>query len=184
MTYAGDMFSWYAGNVEADTYINPERQGTYFGAFYLKDAPAVGNPGYTIPSNLTADMGQAFIQMLTYEQSTLLEEIVTSEHPHLLAIVDSRAAVSSELRRSLNGEAIDSEKVLQLMETYGREDGALVYYFARNFALINATLTAEQKSQLMDMRYDMLGDRVPAQPFLYSKEIDMPEIPNTDFLFK
>jgi hypothetical protein len=88
------------------------------------------------------------------------------------------------LRCALNNEAIASEKVLQLMETYGREDGALVYYFARNFALINATLTAEQKNQLMDMRYAMLGDRVPAQPFLYSKEIDMPEIPNTDFLFK
>jgi hypothetical protein len=129
-------------------------------------------------------MGQAFIQMLTPAQSALLEEIVTSEYPHLLAIVDTRAAISTELRRSLNGEAIDSEKVLQLMETYGREDGALVYYFARNFALINATLIAEQKSQLMDMRYDMLGNREPAQPFLYSKEIDMPEIPNTDFLFK
>jgi hypothetical protein len=184
MTYAGDMFSWYAGNIEADTYINPERQGTYFGAFYLKDAPAVGNPGYTIPSNLTADMGQAFIQMLTPEQSALLEEIVTSEYPHLIAIVDTRTAISTELRCALNNEAIASEKVLQLMETYGREDGALVYYFARNFALINATLTAEQKNQLMDMRYAMLGDRVPAQPFLYSKEIDMPEIPNTDFLFK
>ena len=184
MTYAGDMFSWYAGNIEADTYINPERQGTYFGAFYLKDAPAVGNPGYTIPSNLTADMGQAFIQMLTPEHSALLEEIVTSEYPHLLAIVETRAAVSAELRRPLNGETFDAEKVLQLMETYGREDGALVYYFARNFALINSMLTAEQKSQLMDMRYDMLGDRVPSQPFLYSKEIAMPDIPSTDFLFK
>lgn len=184
MTYAGDMFSWYAGNVEADTYINPERQGTYFGAFYLKDAPAVGNPGYTIPSNLTADMGQSFIQLLTPQQSALLEEIVTSEYPHLLAIVDTRTVISNELRRALNNEAIDSEKVLQLMETYGHEDGALVYYFARNFALINASMTAEQKMQLMNMRYEMLGDRVPTQPFLYSKEIDMPEIPNTDFLFK
>ncbi|MCP4994102.1 MAG: hypothetical protein GY934_10030, partial [Gammaproteobacteria bacterium] len=59
MTYAGDMFSWYAGSVEADVYFAPERQGTYFGSFYMKDAPAMGNPDYTIPSNLTADLGDA-----------------------------------------------------------------------------------------------------------------------------
>ena len=39
MTYAGDLFSWYAGSVVADTYFCPERQGTYYGGFYIKDAP-------------------------------------------------------------------------------------------------------------------------------------------------
>ena len=51
--FTGDMFSWYAGSIEADVYFCPERQGTYFGSFYMKDAPAMGNPGYTIPSNTT-----------------------------------------------------------------------------------------------------------------------------------
>ena len=42
MTYAGDLFSWYAGSLEADVYFCPERQGTYYGGFYIKDAPAIG----------------------------------------------------------------------------------------------------------------------------------------------
>ncbi len=48
MTYASDLFSWYAGSVEADVYFCPERQGTYYGSFYIKDAPAIGHEGYSI----------------------------------------------------------------------------------------------------------------------------------------
>ena len=40
MTLAGQLYSWYDGNVEADTYFCPERHGTYFGSFYMKDIPA------------------------------------------------------------------------------------------------------------------------------------------------
>ena len=65
MTYAGDMFSWYAGSLEADVYFCPERHGTYFGSFYLKDAPAVGNPGYSIDTTLTGNLGAALIQKLS-----------------------------------------------------------------------------------------------------------------------
>ena len=48
MTYASDLFSWYAGSVEADVYFCPERHGTYFGSFFIKDAPAIGHAGYSI----------------------------------------------------------------------------------------------------------------------------------------
>lgn len=65
MTYAADLLSWYVGSVESDVYFCPERQATYFGSFYLKDAPAMGNPNYTIDSNLTANMGNAFLATLT-----------------------------------------------------------------------------------------------------------------------
>jgi hypothetical protein len=34
--------------VEAETFFCPERQGTYFGSFFLKDGPVMGNPDYTI----------------------------------------------------------------------------------------------------------------------------------------
>jgi hypothetical protein len=37
MTYVADLFSWHAGSIEADAYFCPERHGTYFGSFYLKD---------------------------------------------------------------------------------------------------------------------------------------------------
>ncbi len=184
MTYAGDMFSWYAGSVEADTYINPERQGTYFGAFFLKDAPAVGTPGYTISSSLTSDMGRAFLDLLTDEQRALLEEIVTLEHPYLLNIIETRTAIATELRRTFTGTTPDNATVLALMETYGQEDGAVVYLMAANFARLNATLTADQKAQLMALRTEMLGDLIPAQPYLYSQPVAMPDLPNTDFLFK
>jgi len=59
MTYAGDLFSWYAGSVEADVYFCPERQGTYYGGFYIKDAPAIGHEGYSIDEQLTATAGSA-----------------------------------------------------------------------------------------------------------------------------
>ena len=59
MTYASDLFSWYAGSVEADVYFCPERQGTYYGGFYMKDAPAIGHEGYSIDEQLTATAGAA-----------------------------------------------------------------------------------------------------------------------------
>jgi hypothetical protein len=31
MAYASDLFSWYAGSIDADVYYCPERHGTYFG---------------------------------------------------------------------------------------------------------------------------------------------------------
>jgi hypothetical protein len=184
MTYAGDLFSWYAGSIDADTYINPERQGTYFGAFYLKDAPAVGNPGYTISSSLTGDMGTTFLDTLDSEQRDLVEEIVNLENPYLLDIVDIRTAIATELRRTLAGENLDESALQSLMEDYGAADGALVYYFARNFARLGASLTAEQQAKLMELRRQMLGDLIAEKPFLYSQPVDMPAIPGSDFLFK
>jgi hypothetical protein len=37
MTYASEMYAWYSGSVTSDVYFCPERHGTYFGSFYLKD---------------------------------------------------------------------------------------------------------------------------------------------------
>jgi hypothetical protein len=34
--------------VETEMYFCSERQGTYFGSFFLKDGPVMGNPDYTI----------------------------------------------------------------------------------------------------------------------------------------
>ena len=63
-TYASEMFSWYAGSVEADTYFCPERIATYFGSFYIKDRPAMGNPNYSISTTLTHDSEEAFLALL------------------------------------------------------------------------------------------------------------------------
>lgn len=72
MTYASELFSWYAGSIDADVYFCPERHGTYFGGFYLKDYPAMGNPDYFISKSLTGDKGEDFITTLTPEQAKLL----------------------------------------------------------------------------------------------------------------
>ena len=68
MTYASEFFSWYAGSVEADTYFCPERHGTYFGGFYMKDMPAMGKRDFDISTSVTGDSGAAFLEALTPEQ--------------------------------------------------------------------------------------------------------------------
>ncbi len=185
MTYAGDMFSWYLGSVEADVYFCPERQGTYFGSFYLKDAPAMGNPDYTISSNLTGDMGEAMLNTLTPDQAQLLTGLVDIQRPYLLEIVDTRQLVAVDLRKFMAGESADMDAVLAWMEEYGELDGAIIYNFAENFAQVGSSLTREQEAQLMAFREEMLGDMLyPDGAYLYSQPISMPEIPNSDFLFR
>ena len=185
MTYAGDMFSWYVGSIDADVYFCPERQGTYFGSFYLKDAPAVGNPGYSIATNITGDLGAALVEKLDATQAKLITGLVEVQRPFLTQIVDTRRTVATELRRYLAGGSADTATVASLMKTYGELDGAIVYNFAVNFAAVGQSLTAEQKAQLMALRTELLGDMTTASgAYLYSTPIGMPDIPNTDFLFK
>ena len=185
MTYAGDLFSWYAGSLEADIYFCPERQGTYFGSFYMKDAPAVGNPGYSIGTNITADLGQAFLNALSPEQAQMVSGLVQTQRPYLEGIVDVRGQVSSELRKFIAGESADSAKVTALMEEYGKLDGAIVYNFASNFARVGQSLTDEQRSALLTMRQNLLGNlSLPQGAYLYAQSIPVPSTVNTDFLFK
>jgi hypothetical protein len=185
MTYAGDMFSWYAGSIEADTYFCPERQGTYFGSFYLKDAPAVGNAGYSIGTTITNDLGTALIKDLSADQAQLITGLVDVQRPYLTQIVDTRRAVSTELRKLKSGGAADQTAVLGLMKTYGELDGEIIYNFAVNFAKVGQSLTSDQKAQLTAMRTELLGELSTAKTaYLFSTPVSMPEIPNTDFLFK
>jgi len=51
MTYAGDLFSWYADSVDADVYFCPERHGIYYlfstGFATPPPAPALTSPDDT-----------------------------------------------------------------------------------------------------------------------------------------
>jgi hypothetical protein len=184
MTYAGDMFSWYAGSVEADVYFCPERQGTYFGSFYMKDAPAVGNPDYTIPSNLTGDMGDAFLKTLTPSQAVLVTGLVDSQKASLYEIVDRREDVALLLRQFISGKTPDMNTVLDLMQRYGELDGEIVYSYATAFATVKRTLTTQQISQLTAMRTNLLQTlSLPSGAYLYAEPIAVPVIENTDYLF-
>jgi Spy/CpxP family protein refolding chaperone len=182
MTYAGDLFAWYMGSLEADVYFCPERQGTYFGSFYMKDAPAMGHPDYTIDNRLTGDMGATFVSLLTPQQAQVLYDLVTNDTPLLSQIVEVRRAVASQLRKYIAGEAVDTAAVLKLCDRYGQLDGDIVHAYATAFAQIGQSLTAQQRTQLAALR-KQAGDYTPQGAFLYSTPIQMPNIPSTDFLF-
>gem|GEM_PF-1710524 len=183
MTYSGDMFSWYAGSVAADVYFCPERHGTYFGSFYLKDGPAVGNSGYNIATTVTGDMGERFIAALDAQQAALVNGLVEAQREDLLGIVDVRRSVAEKLRGFMAGDQVDEAAVMSLMEHYGELDGDIVYRYATAFSAVGKTLTASQTTQLMALRKEMLGDLSPDGAFLYSQAIPMPATPDTDFLF-
>jgi hypothetical protein len=74
--------------------------------------------------------------------------------------------------------------LFDLMNRYGELDGDIIYRYATAFAQVSQTLTADQRTQLMRLRTDLLGDLAyPNGAYLYSEPITMPVIPNTDFLF-
>jgi len=182
MTYSGDLFAWYLGNLEADVYFCPERQGTYFGGFYMKDAQAMGNPDYTIPSDLTGKMGDSFIAALTTKQAALLTARLTADKPLLAQIVTARTNVATQLRKYIAGQTPSTTYVLNQCSIYGRMDGTLVWGYANVFAQIGKTLTTAQKTKLTALRLEACTV-TPQGAFLYSTPIAMPTIPNTDFLF-
>jgi hypothetical protein len=173
MTFASEIYSWWAGSVAADVYFCPERQGTYFGSFYLKDWPAMGNPDYTIDEQLTANA----------EQKDLITGLVGAQKTSLLALVDTREEVSNELRKFLKGSMASSTAVQTLSEQYGRYDGEIIYAYATAFSQVFKSLSESQKSQLTALAAN-LGYIDPTGASLYSAPIAVPVVENTDFLFK
>lgn len=183
MTYASEMYAWYAGSVTADVYFCPERHGTYFSSFYLKDWPAMGNPNYTIEETLTASAGQNFLAILSTVQADLVKEIVNQQRNAITEIVAKREAVSIELRKFLAAKSADLSTVLSLSKRYGELDGELSYYYATALSKVYSTFSNDQKAKLTALA-NQLGYVDPSGAFLYSEPIAMPVITNTDFMFK
>jgi Spy/CpxP family protein refolding chaperone len=181
MTYASEMFSWYAGSVEADTYFCPERHATYFGSFYMKDIPVMGKKNASISTSLTGDSGEAFLNLLTEPQRKLITDMIDAQRDDLQEIVKTRRAISLEFRRFMKDDAANEETVLVLSRRYGELDGKLSYNCATRFAEINKTLSDEQKAKLLKLRN--LDDYPCKGAYIYSRAIAMPEMANTDFLF-
>ncbi len=183
MTFASEIYSWWAGSVTADVYFCPERQGTYFGSFYLKDWPAMGNPDYTIDEQLTADAGQNFLNILTDNQKNTIIGIISTQKASLTTLVDIRQDVSKELRKFLKSDAVSSTTVQTFSEQYGRCDGEIIYAYATTFSQVYKSMSVNQKTQLTALA-DQLGYINPAGAFLYSEPITQPSVENTDYLFK
>ena len=182
MTYASEMFSWYAGNVEADTYFCPERHATYFGSFYMKDIPAMGNANFSISTSLTGDSGEAFLAALTEPQRKLVANLVDQQRADLSEIVQTRRAIATELRRFQKESVVDRDQVMALSRRYGELDGEISYFYATAFAQVAQTLTDVQRKTLLKLR-NLDAKFTCKGAYLYSRAIDMPAVPNSDFLF-
>ncbi len=184
MTYASDIFAWYSGNVTSDTYFCPERQADYFGGFYLKDAPAMGRPDYTISETITGDSGEAFLATLDASQNALMTSLIDCNNSTLMQIVSVRTAISTELRSALNSGIINESKVILLGREYGALDGELSYKCVTTFTQIANTLTSNQKNEIVLLRNALTNSSTKdGTIYLYSDLVDQPSIENTDFFF-
>lgn len=191
-TYAGEMLAWYLGNIDADVYFCPEREGTYFGSFFMKDIKAMNNPSYTIDSNMTADMGDAFLAALNTTQKALITGLVTVQNADLLAIVAKRDEISTMLRNFLTGGTVAEDTIINLARQYGELDGEISYYYATNFSAVGTTLTTAQKATLTALRKTATAetggtpdyDSSCGNGYLYSAALKTPPtVMNTDFMF-
>jgi Spy/CpxP family protein refolding chaperone len=180
MTYASEMFSWYKGNIDADIYFCPERHGTYFGGFYMKDYPAMNNPDYFISTSMTGDSGEAFLNTLNETQRQRITGIIEEQRSALKEIAQIRTAVSTELRKAMAGQALDKEKVYSLIKRYGELDGQVSALYASRFSEVNKTLTASQRASLVKLRNLTV---VPSGAYMFATPIKYPSLPAIDSLF-
>jgi len=182
MTYASEFFSWYAGSVEADTYFCPERHGTYFGGFYMKDMPAMGKRDYNISTSLTGDSGKTFLEVLDKGQRKNITAIPDLQRKALTEVVQVRREISTELRKFVKGGQADKEKVLALGRRYGELDGEMSYCYTAAFAKANKTLSAEQRKSLVKLRN--LDGYTSAPAYIYSSPVNEAiTLPDTDHFF-
>ena len=145
----------------------------------------MSDPSYAIPTDMTGNLGEELISNLTTNQAQLITGLVDIQKPSLLGVVDTRRQISIELRKFLTGSVADKATVLSLMKHYGELDGEIIYNLAVNFTKVSQSLTDEQKTKLMAMRQELLGElSTPSGAYLYSQAISMPAIPSSDFLFK
>jgi phosphatidylethanolamine-binding protein (PEBP) family uncharacterized protein len=181
MTYASEFFSWYAGSLEADTYFCPERHGTYFGSFFMKDMPAMGRD-VDISTSVTGDSGQAFLDALTPVQRGLITSVLDDQRAALTKIVETRRTMAVELRKLLAGAPGDEGAVLALGRQYGRLDGEIAYRYATAFASVYSTLTPAQRQVMAGLR-NLDGYRA-APAYLYSDPVNtVPALQGTDRFF-
>ena len=182
MTYASEFFSWYGGSAESDTYFCPERHGTYFGGFYMKDMPAMGKRDYDISTSVTGDSGKDFLSTLTGNQRSNIAGIPELQRRDLQEIIDLRRAIALELRKFLKGGQADREKVITLGRRYGSLDGEMSYYYATAFAKVSRSLTNEQRKSLAKLRG--LDGYTSAPAYIYSDPVRQEvKLPDTDHFF-
>jgi hypothetical protein len=173
MTYAGGLYSWYAGSVTSDVYFCPERHGTYFGSFYIKDVPAVGHPGYSIDETMTATVGRALTESsqgyISPGGAAIMNALVTAQKENLFGNATSSMVVArtriSEILRSLITSTAPSTAALADVKAavdaysglYGELDGENNYHYATTFHRLynnigGSYITTAQRASLGALR--------------------------------
>jgi hypothetical protein len=173
MTYAGDLYAWYAGSVASDVYFCPERHGTYFGSFYIKDAPAVGHPGYGIDETMTATVGRALTESsqgyISPGGAAIMNALVTAQRENLYAnatssMVVARTRISEGLRSLITSAAPSAAALADVKASvdacsglYGELDGENNYHYATAFHRLynnvgGSFMTSAQKAALAALR--------------------------------
>ena len=173
MTYAGDLYSWYAGSVASDVYFCPERHGTYYGSFYIKDAPAVGHADYSIDETMTATVGKALVDSslgyISPAGAAVMNALTTAQEQNLYAnatsnIVLARTRISEALRSLIASTEPSAAALSQVRSTvdaysgiYGDLDGENNYQYATTFRRVyrnvdGTYLTDAQKTALAGLR--------------------------------
>ena len=181
MTLASEFFSWYAGSVQADTYFCPERHGTYFGGFYLKDMPAMGQRDYDIPTSLTGDSGAAFMDMLSSGQRAAMMRLIAQQRGTLGEIVQVRRNISTRLRGFLTGAPPSEQQIITLGRRYGQLDAELAYMYATTFTEIYQSMNSAQKQRLQELRSH--HSRETGTAYIYSDRIRMENLPDSSVFF-
>ncbi|MCE1204447.1 MAG: hypothetical protein LWW79_07555 [Holophagaceae bacterium] len=182
MTLASEYYSWVTGDAEKDAYFCPERHGTYFGGFYLKDMPIMGQRDMDIPTSLTGDQGEAFLSLLTPAQRAAFQSALERQRPALQGIVEVRRQMARALRRGLEGTSPDESAVVELGRKYGRLDADLALAHLGAFAAVQRSATPEQFRQFRQLRGAVPDER--GQAFLYSDRMRLDRLPDTRDLFQ
>lgn len=183
MTYASEFFSWTAGNIEADTYFCPERHGTYFGGFYMKDMPAMGKRDFDISTSVTGESGRILVEeLLEPGQAAHITAIPDLQRKLLMETIDVRRAFSTELRKLLDGKKPDRKRLLALGRRYGELDGEMSWIYTTAFARVNRTLTNKQRAELVKLRN--LPGYESAPYYIYSRgQEDQPDLGDVEDRF-
>lgn len=180
MTLCSEFLSWAKGSVEADAYFCPERHGTYFGGFHLKDMPIMGKRDADIPTSLTGDTGEAFLRLLDPGQRDRLERVVEDQRGILRAVVEVRREISTRLRGFLTGDGPPEAVILALGRRYGELDGELAYRYAQAFAALGRSLDDAQRAALRTLRGT--PSREAGHAFVFSDRVPLAAPPGAGAL--
>lgn len=171
MTYASEMLSWYLGSAESDAYFCPERHGTCFGGFYMKDQPAMNQPDYFISTATTGDKGKDFMSLLSEKQQLMMQNILDKQQTWLEAVVTLRRNICAELRKYMTDDQTADEDALRMMILrYGSLEGRMTALYAETFCQIYDQLTDDQKNAMMQLREQYV---FAEKPYLFSEPMNI-----------